>query len=247
MTDHFQKRQLSAAAAQCEVMGLELLRQAAVGSGLEIPAARADGCTVTMPRIATARWGAAQWRRLGAGLAQLHRAQAPQFGLAEDNFIGRNPQPNGWWPRWGEFFLEQRLRFQLGLVQDPSLRRRWLAQLDRDGERLAAFLDTGCSGPSLLHGDLWHGNVLCDDEGRVWLIDPAVYYGDREADLAMTELFGGFDAAFYVGYDGVWPRSAAYARKRDIYNLYHCLNHYNLFGSSYRAGCEHGFELIAAL
>ncbi|MCV6625561.1 MAG: fructosamine kinase family protein, partial [Cellvibrionaceae bacterium] len=147
---------------------------------------------------------------------------------------------------WGAFFNHQRLQYQLSLIADAKIRQQWQQILDQQAPLLREFLNNNCQHPSLLHGDLWNGNVLFDKAG-VWLIDPAVYCGDREVDLAMTEMFGGFSEEFYRAYDSIYPRTDAYRSKRDIYNLYHYLNHYNLFGSDYLRGCEKGWEVIYSL
>ena len=138
---------------------------------------------------------------------------------------------------WGAFFLDYRLKPQVRMIADSRVKAEFESRLAEHASALCGFLNRHCSHPSLLHGDLWAGNVLFDQDGP-WLIDPTVYYGDREADLSMTELFGGFSPAFYQAYDSVYPRSNAYEVKRPIYNLYHTLNHYNLFGGSYLGTCR---------
>ena len=171
--------------------------------------------------------------RLGEELAALHRTTAPAFGLERDNFIGGTPQTNGWAPDWPTFFREQRLQPQLALAEAGGLlspvRRHTL-------ERLLARLDALLAvpgAPSLIHGDLWGGNVVAGPGGAPALIDPAVSYSHREAELAFTELFGGFSHRFYEAYNAAWPLDPGYARRRPIYNLYHALNHANLFGAGY--------------
>ena len=170
--------------------------------------------------------------RLGAGLAALHGCHAARCGYAEDNFIGATPQCNAWMDDWATFFRERRLRPQLS----GAARRGFAAEVSC-GERLLAAVPALLAGrevrPSLLHGDLWGGNWLASANGEPVLIDPAVYYGDREADLAMTRLFGGFGAAFYRAYDAAAPRAPGWQVRADLYNLYHVLNHVNLFGGGY--------------
>jgi fructosamine-3-kinase len=177
-------------------------------------------------------------RRLGEALAHLHRVRGDRFGWHEDNFIGATPQANGWSHDWPEFFRDRRLLPQLRLAHERGYRGR----LQQDGEQLAGELEAIFDGhrpvPSLLHGDLWAGNCAADDQGRPVLFDPAVHYGDRECDLAMADLFGGFDRRFYTAYDEVLPRPAGYERRRDLYQLYHVLNHLNLFGGGYLAHAE---------
>ncbi|MDX1755307.1 MAG: fructosamine kinase family protein [Marinobacter sp.] len=216
-------------------------------AGVRVPQVWAvDEQTLELTRIESVPATDRLWARLGQGLAQLHRVPQSSYGLAQDNYIGLAPQPNGLSDNWGEFFLQRRLSYQASRIRDPVVAGEVTSVLERQRSRLQAYLNAHCRGPSLLHGDLWSGNVLFDAQS-VWLIDPAVYCGDREADLAMTELFGGFGAAFYRAYDEVWPRSAEYSVKRDIYNLYHALNHYNLFGAGYLPGCRRYLELIEQL
>lgn len=173
---------------------------------------------------------------LGVGLAALHRAGAPAYGLDHDNYIGATPQPNGWDTSWLAFFRERRLRYQAELAarggrMPPARARRLERLLDRLGE----LIDDAQVQPALLHGDLWAGNVIAGPGGAPALIDPAAYYGDREADLAMTRLFGGFAPGFYAAYEDAWPLPPGWRERVDLYNLYHLLNHLNLFGEGYGA------------
>lgn len=172
-------------------------------------------------------------RTLGTQLAAMHRDTAPQFGFAQDNFIGTTPQPNAWTDDWVTFWQEQRLGFQLEL----AARNGYGGEIPQLGERLLdelpAFFEGYTPRPSLLHGDLWGGNHAYLADGTPALFDPATYYGDRECDVAMTELFGGYPTAFYEAYQSVWPLDAGYKKRRNLYNLYHVLNHANLFGGSY--------------
>ncbi len=232
---------------QCEAEGLRLLREALAGTGvsaLVVPEVRSvSDHELVLPRIHTRPATLALMSALGEGLARLHCQRYPRYGLGNDNYIGLCPQQNRWSDDWGSFFRDDRLGFQVALIQDSAVKGEFERVLTRHGQQLADFLNAHCDQPSLLHGDLWSGNVLFDGV-RVWLIDPAVYYGDREADLAMTEFFGGFSVGFYQAYDRVWRRTPEYRAKRDIYNLYHALNHYNLFGSSYLGRCR---ELLASV
>ena len=176
--------------------------------------------------------------RLGRQLAQQHRVSAARFGGARDNWIGSTPQPNGWLDDWIAFWRERRLGHQLAL----AARNGYGGALQRDGEALLARVAdffTGCRPqPSLLHGDLWGGNHGFLDDGTPVIFDPAVYYGDRECDLAMSELFGGFAPAFHAAYREAWPLDAGYAVRKHLYNLYHVLNHANLFGGGYAAQAQ---------
>ena len=186
---------------------------------------------------------------LGRQLADLHRApQGPQYGWAHDNWIGSTPQPNGWLPDWIGFWRDRRLGFQLQLAAQNG----YGGALQRDGDTLLAHLDAFFDGyvpaPSLLHGDLWGGNhgFLADGSGVIF--DPAVYVGDRECDLAMSELFGGFSPDFYAAYREAWPLDAGFAVRKMLYNLYHILNHANLFGGGYAAQAQRMMaQLLAQL
>jgi len=172
-------------------------------------------------------------KQLGARLAALHRCSAPRFGFAQDNFIGTTPQPNGWKDEWIDFWRERRLGFQLQLAVENG----YGEELQHLGQQLLdalpAFFDGHSSQPSLLHGDLWGGNHAYLADGTPAIFDSASYYGDRECDLAMTELFGGYPADFYAAYRSAWPLDEGYETRRDLYNLYHILNHANLFGGGY--------------
>ncbi len=171
---------------------------------------------------------------LGHGLAQQHRSRAATYGLDHDNYIGANPQRNTPAQSWIEFYRERRLGAQRDLAQrNGTLTPDRARRLDRVMEHLDQWIDETQVVPSLLHGDLWGGNTLVDAQGQPVLIDPAVYYGDREAEIAFTELFGGFGAPFYAAYHEAWPLDRGYADRRDLYNLYHLLNHLNLFGEGY--------------
>lgn len=190
--------------------------------------------------------GIAGQAELGEQLASLHAKGAspqvpPAYGLDEDNYLGSTVQKNGWVNSWPEFFAVYRLIPQMELAGNngrllPERRRR----LERLIERLPDLLGSGEQRPSLIHGDLWNGNVIPGPDGLA-LIDPAVSYSDREAEIAYTELFGGFVPRFYVAYNQAWPLNPGYTDRRDLYNLYHLLNHLNLFGESY------GFQVDAVL
>ena len=176
---------------------------------------------------------------MGQRFAQMHQATTQdQFGFDEDNYIGSTPQPNGWMDDWISFWRERRIGFQLRLARRQGLTDDRMDQL---GDRFLGKLDDLISEPHepacLLHGDLWSGNYIADESGEPVLIDPATYYGRREADLAMTMLFGGFDRKFYAAYEEVWPLADGSDERLEVYKLYHLLNHLNLFGSSYYGGC----------
>jgi fructosamine-3-kinase len=169
----------------------------------------------------------------GQALAQLHRHCGPRFGWHADNFIGPAPQQNTPADSWPLFFARYRLLPQLMLARANGMERKLCEQGERIAEQTAAFFTGGHPPPSLLHGDLWSGNAAALTDGTPVVFDPAVYYGDREADLAMTELFGGFPEAFYAAYREAWPLPDGFETRKTLYNLYHVLNHYNLFGGAY--------------
>ncbi len=182
---------------------------------------------------------------LGTALAVLHRHTGSQYGFRVDNHIGRLPQPNTCANNWAAFFRTQRLQPQ---VKQARARNRWSADwdtlFDRVMERLSMLLPQA-PPVSLVHGDLWRGNVMAAASGSPALIDPAVYYGHREVDLAMTTLFGGFDDAFRDAYHATWPLEPGAALRATVYNLYHLINHLNHFGSPYAQQVRHALNRIA--
>ncbi|BAU56850.1 fructosamine kinase family protein [Halorhodospira halochloris] len=186
------------------------------------------------------------YRLMGEQLAALHAAQGKAYGWHSDNFIGSTPQPNAWLSDWAEFFRTHRLEHQLNLAE----RRGAGSKLIDSGRKLAENLDDLLSNhtpaPSLLHGDLWGGNADFTRSGSPAIYDPATYYGDRETDLAMAELFGGFPASFHEGYESAWPLQSGYTVRRELYQLYHVLNHYNLFGGMYRNQARRQIDSLLA-
>ena len=171
---------------------------------------------------------------LGRQLAVMHRSTNGQFGWVRDNTIGSTPQINTQETDWVTFYDEHRLRFQLDLATENGYAKGLQPLGEKLLEKLPAFFTTHQPQPSLLHGDLWGGNHAAMRDGTPVIFDPAPYYGDRETDLAMTELFGGFGVRFYAAYREAWPLDAGYALRKELYNLYHVLNHLNLFGGGYR-------------
>lgn len=169
-------------------------------------------------------------QRLGEQLARMHQVTRRQFGWSCDNFIGKTEQPNATEDSWITFFKNHRLNHQIALCQSRGLTLDGGQQLL---ENLAGFFDNNTPQPSLLHGDLWGGNTGFDLEGSPVIFDPACYYGDREADIAFTEMFGGFSKKFYDSYNRVFPLDRGYELRKRLYNLYHELNHYYLFGGAY--------------
>ena len=174
-------------------------------------------------------------KQLGTQLAAMHRTVRDRFGWELNNTIGASPQQNGWAEDWVQFFGENRLRFQLRLASRNGYAGAWMQECDRLIEHLPAFFTHYQPQPSLLHGDLWSGNYGFTRDGQPTIFDPALYYGDREADLAMTELFGGFPPQFYTSYQQTFPLDSGYQQRKVLYNLYHLLNHLNIFGSGYMA------------
>ncbi|MGB8699264.1 MAG: fructosamine kinase family protein [Thermosynechococcaceae cyanobacterium] len=218
---------------EAEALGLQ---EMVAANGIRVPrplcwGVAADRSYIAMEWLDLGRGSPEHWSEMGRGLAQLHRATTSHgFGWQQPNTIGATPQINPWTSDWATFFRERRIGYQLQLAQRRGGRLRWADAL------LAAIpqLLTGHNPePSLVHGDLWSGNAAFTPEGEPVIFDPAVYYGDREVDLAMTELFGGFPAAFYQGYQAAWPLAPGYEQRKVLYNLYHILNHFNLFGGSY--------------
>jgi fructosamine-3-kinase len=220
-----------------ERRGLELLHSV---QALRVPAVLAQAeATASCPAFIALEWlepgskSATGAAALGTGLAAQHHVLGAAFGMDHDNFIGANPQPNRQRDNWVDFFREQRLGFQMELagrnkVLSAARARRLESLLKRLGDWLPPHPPA-----SLLHGDLWGGNWLVTASGQPALIDPAVYYGHREADLAFTELFGGFPGAFYAAYKAAWSLEPGHEERKDLYNLYHLLNHLNLFGEGY--------------
>ena len=217
-----------------EAAGLAELRQA---NAVRVPGVRSVGVT-----SATA-WLALEWlqldasastdAKLGEQLALQHRRTAPAFGWHRDNTIGSTPQLNARSESWVEFFRERRLRYQLDLAARNGHDGRLLQRVALLLERMSGFFTDYQPVASLLHGDLWGGNWATAADGRPVIFDPAVYYGDREADLAMTRLFGGFGPDFYAAYASAWGPDAGAGERADLYKLYHVLNHLNLFGAGY--------------
>jgi protein-ribulosamine 3-kinase len=174
----------------------------------------------------------------GGQLAELHRVNAPRFGWYRDNTIGSTPQRNTYEDSWVVFWREHRLGFQLQLAIGNGSHGPLIAKLEQVLEGIPTLLAGHDPQPALLHGDLWAGNFAADISGRAVIYDPAVYYGDRETDLAMTELFGGFGPRFYHAYKNEYPIMTGYDVRRTLYNLYHVLNHVNLFGGGYARQAE---------
>ena len=180
------------------------------------------------------------WRRFGEELAALHNAKAPQqtFGFSSDNVIGANPQINRWADTWTSFFCDCRLRYQFERARGAGLfSASETAQFEDFLEKVAGILERVPTVPSLIHGDLWSGNFLCDENQRPVLIDPAVSYSHCEAEFSIMKMFGGFDQQCFAAYDAFRPPVAGSSERIEIYSAYHYLNHLNLFGRSYLGDC----------
>ena len=178
------------------------------------------------------------WKTFGHDLALLHlQNTAASYGLDHDNYIGKLPQPNRAHENWIDFFIENRLEFQLKLAMDNGLvSGSFIDRYRKFYEKLPDLLPV--DRPALLHGDLWSGNVMTGSDGRACIIDPAVYYGHREIELAFTQMFGSFPGDFYAAYRETYPLEPGYEERVDIYNIYPHMTHTNLFGPSYLGGVE---------
>lgn len=185
--------------------------------------------------------GSGSQEAMGRQLARLHRSTAKAFGWPHDNWIGDTIQLNGFDDDWLRFYRDRRLKPQIEWARKKSLP---LGKAEALLEALPAFFKGYHPVPSLLHGDLWGGNADFTADGEPVVFDPAAYYGDREADLAMTEMFGGFGSGFYKGYDAEWPLNPGYRTRKQLYILYHVLNHFNIFGGGY--GSQAG-SMVATL
>ncbi len=232
---------------EAEAMGLAALG-AWPPAGLRVPQPLAlelvgDQAMLVLPWLDLAAGGtgvSGGWSQLGQGLAQLHRASrggegGRGYGFEADNFIGSAPQANGWLPRWASFFVQRRLAPQLAMA---AARGEAFASADAVLEGAHERLALHEPEAVLVHGDLWSGNAGLLRGGGAALFDPAAYWGDREVDLAMAQLFGGFPASFFAGYQATWPLPSGAAGRVELYNLYHLLNHANLFGGGYRRQAE---------
>ena len=214
----------------------EGLKEMAASNTIRVPepvcyGTHGDQCYIVMEYLDLG--GRADMVELGHQFAAMHGVTAEHYGWRIDNTIGSTPQPNAWMDDWIAFWREQRLGHQLEL----AARNGYGGELQRLGERLLsdmpALFENHTPVPSMLHGDLWGGNYGALRDGTPVIFDPAFYYGDREADLAMTSLFGGFGADFYAAYNEVSPVDDGYEVRKTFYNIYHIINHANLFGGTY--------------
>ncbi|WP_269621903.1 fructosamine kinase family protein [Prochlorococcus marinus] len=224
---------------QFEAKGLDVLSQAVNTSYIKVPK------PLSIQEIKNTSILILPWfnllegdeKKLGHGLALLHKETSKNntegFGWGEDGFIGNNPQIGGWESTWGECFVNLRL------IPQMKIATKWGLNFDNKKvlSKITNFLNEHEPLPSLVHGDLWKGNAATNKTGEGVLFDPAVWWADREVDIAMTKLFGGFSKQFYSSYEEVFPLSSSFHQRIEIYNLYHLLNHANLFGGYYKHEC----------
>ncbi|KAF0191702.1 MAG: fructosamine kinase [Gammaproteobacteria bacterium] len=225
------------------------LQEIARSKTIRVPLPACHGTTgdtafLVLEHIEFGKGGPGGVAELGRQLARMHRTTSDTYGWRMDNTIGSTRQPNTPSNQWAGFWREQRLGFQLQLAAHNG----YGGNLQRKGERLLADIDRFFvnhePAASLLHGDLWAGNYGITPDGTPVIFDPAVYYGDRETDMAMTELFGGYPAAFYETYEDEYPLNRGYGVRKTLYNLYHVLNHLNLFGGGYLSQAEHMMDTL---
>lgn len=228
---------------EAEARGLGLLT---ASNKIKIPKVIASGKTGTytwllLEFISSGKERQDFWEDFGQSLASLHSQTSRSFGLDHDNYIGSLSQSNKQHPGWSDFFIEERLQIQSRLARDAGLLD---STTSRKLEHLYKRMDDifPQEPPSLIHGDLWSGNFMVGDDGHVCLIDPAVYYGHREMDIAMTKLFGGFHFNFYGAYTKSRPLEAGWQSRVDICNLYPLMVHLNLFGKGYLGSIERTLE-----
>jgi protein-ribulosamine 3-kinase len=225
-----------------ETRGLELLAQTKNGPRIPKPIAVQSGSRPTFLLLEYIESSAEDEKfaeQLAISLAQLHRTSQEYYGLDHDNYIGSTPQKNTLEKDGIVFFRDQRINFQRKLARRSGLLPVAIdKKLDLLCDELGKFLNISGEKPALMHGDLWSGNYFPDSDGKPCVFDPAVYYGLREADLAMTELFGKLPQKFYDVYQEIFPMNLGYEERKDLFNLYHLLNHLNIFGSSYLSSVE---------
>ncbi|MEE9355977.1 MAG: fructosamine kinase family protein [Methylococcaceae bacterium] len=233
---------------EAEAAGLE---EMATTHTVTVPEPIVTGLTeqqafIVMEKLNLASSNAHSNRLLGQQLAQLHLLQQDYFGWSMNNTIGSTPQINSEEDDWVSFYRDQRLGYQLALAKQNGFGDKLWDKGQLLRESLTYFFTTYSPHAALLHGDLWSGNAAADTIGNPIIFDPACYYGDHEADLAMTELFGGFGADFFAAYQEVLPIDSGYSVRKTLYNLYHILNHLNLFGSGYLDQAQGMLEQLLA-
>ncbi len=229
---------------EAEVLGLQLMFNTHT---IRVPQPICCGMTdqnsyIVLEWLEFASGSSSAWLEMGQKLAQMHKqATTTQFGWDINNTIGSTPQINNWTNNWADFFAQYRIGYQLKLAKRKG------GNFPEDCDVIEAtkeLLKHHNPQPSLVHGDLWSGNSAVTTSGEPVILDPATYYGDREVDLAMTELFGGFPSAFYRGYNDVWQLDSGYQQRKTLYNLYHILNHFNLFGGGYASQASRMIQQI---
>lgn len=229
-----------------EASGLNFLKKH-VKTHIKIPDIfHVDEKKLMMQKIKVTPFSDLGLKNFAIGLAEIHEQKERVFGLNEDNYIGLNPQINQESKSWGYFFLQQRLSLQVEFIEDTQIKDQFREILQNKAPEIIDFLNDHSPHPSPVHGDLWSGNILYDGDSP-WLIDPAFYYGDREVDIAMTQLFGGLSKLFYHQYQKEYPLKKGFKDRFIIYNFYHYLNHYNLFGNSYLPHCLDAIRKLKCL
>jgi fructosamine-3-kinase len=229
-----------------EAKGLQAMRQTQT---IRIPqpicwGTAADSCYLVLEYLELGGSSDRSWEIMGEELAAMHRnGIATDFGWEINNTIGSTPQINDRSENWADFFANRRIGYQLKLAQR---RGASFPNISKIVSSIKSILAESSPQPSIVHGDLWSGNASILRTGEPTIFDPATYYGDREVDIAMTELFGGFPAAFYRGYDRSWSLDEGYQKRKTIYNLYHILNHFNLFGGGYLAQANRTIQNITS-
>ena len=229
---------------EAEALGLQQMR---VQPTIRVPEPMCWGVAensayIVLEWIELGRGDRSAWQAMGHQLAAMHQVtSAAGFGWDRSNTIGSTPQINPWTKDWAEFFAEHRIGYQLKLAQRRGGR---FPQQERLLAAIPELLASHQPQPALVHGDLWSGNVAVTEAGEPVIFDPATYFGDREVDIAMTELFGGFPPEFYQGYNQAWPLDPGYEQRKTLYNLYHILNHFNLFGGSYESQANRMIQQI---
>ncbi len=240
--EYFLKSNTSSNAYSCEANGLKELSKT---NQFIIPTVYSVGDNYILTEfIESGKIAPPFYEEFGCKLAKMHHFQGPHYGFYEDNYIGDTIQLNipseEEKKSWTSFFFNKRLLFQYTLAEkNGNVTSKLKKGFKRLESRIDDILKDSIEPPTLMHGDLWSGNYLCDKAGNPVLIDPAVYYGHREADLAMTKIFGGFSPAFYKAYMDEFPLSDGWEYRESIYKLYHILNHLNLFGKSYLLEAEY--------
>jgi len=228
------------------------LRELAAANALRVPSPVCHGTDDTCAWLVLEHLAALgtrstpDWDRLGRGLATLHRHCHDLHGWRRNNTIGSTEQVNTRSANWIDFLRDHRIGFQLNLASRNGFQGRLQARGERLIDAMDIFFRSYAPEPSLLHGDLWSGNIGFLEHGEPVIFDPAIYFGDRETDIAMSELFGGFSRSFYSAYQSAWPLDDGFHVRKHLYNLYHLLNHLNLFGQGYLAQCEATIDRLLA-